>query len=114
MNKKGQALVEFVLVMPIFMILIMSIIDVGNIFIKKYELNNDIELIENMYQNKDTQRIVAYTSNKNIVLEENTNSDLTTIKLKKEIKINAPILNKIIGKKYIIETDKTFYKDNEQ
>ena len=39
MNKKGQALIEFILIMPIFLILIMSLIDVGNIYIKKYELN---------------------------------------------------------------------------
>ena len=40
-NKKGQALVEFVVIMPIFIMLLISIIDLGNIIYKKYHLEYD-------------------------------------------------------------------------
>ncbi|MBR2708597.1 MAG: pilus assembly protein [Bacilli bacterium] len=113
MNKKGQALIEFILIMPVFMVILMSLIDVGNIYMKKNELNNDLQIIETMYQNKDSQNIALYTSNKDITLEENIENDLITLTLKKEVKINAPILTNILGKKYTVETKKTIYKENE-
>jgi len=39
-NNKGQALVEFIIILPIFLLLIISIIDFGNIISKKYSLEN--------------------------------------------------------------------------
>ena len=40
MNRKGQALVEFVLILPIFIMILFSIVDFGMIFNKKNELEN--------------------------------------------------------------------------
>ena len=37
-NNKGQALVEFIIILPIFLLLIISVIDFGNIISKKYFL----------------------------------------------------------------------------
>ena len=37
-NSKGQALVEFIIVLPILLLIIMAIIDFGHIFTKKYSL----------------------------------------------------------------------------
>ena len=36
MNKKGQALVEFILILPVLLLILMAMIDIGNIFLKKY------------------------------------------------------------------------------
>ena len=50
MNRKGQALVEFVLILPIFILMLFAIVDFGMILSKKNELENmqkqntDIEL----------------------------------------------------------------------
>ena len=49
-NKKGQALVEFVVIMPIFIMLLISIIDLGNIIYKKYHLENDLDYIVDLYR----------------------------------------------------------------
>ena len=38
MNKKGQALVEFILILPVLLLIAMAMIDIGNIFLKKYDL----------------------------------------------------------------------------
>lgn len=113
MNKKGQALIEFILIMPVLMIIIMSLIDVGNIFLRKYELNNNLELIEEMYQKETPELIAAYTARENIILEEERDNNLIKIKLKKEVKISAPILTNILGNNYEIETGKSFYKDEQ-
>lgn len=113
MNKKGQALIEFILIMPVFMIILMSLIDIGNIYMKKYELNTSLQTVETMYQNNDAQKIALYTSNNDLTLEENIDNDLITLTLKKQVKINAPILTNILGKKHTIEAKKTFYRENE-
>ena len=53
MNKKGQALVEFILILPVFIFLIFSVYDFGIIFNKKNALENIstdiIELYKNSY-----------------------------------------------------------------
>jgi hypothetical protein len=45
-NCKGQALVEFILIIPVFAFLILGIIDIGNIVINKYNLESGIEYYE--------------------------------------------------------------------
>ena len=51
MNKKGQALVEFILILPVLLLIIIGMIDIGNIFLSKYDLNKDLENVVNLYQN---------------------------------------------------------------
>ncbi len=109
MNKKGQALVEFVLVLPVLLIVIMSLIDVGNIFMNKYELNKDLEVVTTIYQNHDKKELLAYTANENIEFSESLNNHLTVLTLKKDIEINAPILSNILGKKYTVEVSRSIY-----
>ena len=109
MDRKGQALVEFILVLPVLLIILMSLIDVGNIFMNKYELNKDLETIATMCQNGDKKEAMAYAANADIEFTESLNNYLTVLNVKKEININAPILSNIIGKKYVIETSTTIY-----
>ena len=116
MNKKGQALIEFILILPIILLILVYLIDIGNIFIQKYNLNNSLETITELYQNNKLKEAHAYAAKEELNFEETTSNNLTTIKLTKKIKTNAPGLSKILGKNYKIETHKTIYKDtqNEQ
>ena len=41
-NQKAQALIEFVLILPVLIMFLFSIIDFGTIFIRKSELENKI------------------------------------------------------------------------
>ena len=44
-NNRGQALVEFILILPVFLMIILCMIDFGKIFYEKYALQNDLDLI---------------------------------------------------------------------
>ena len=44
LNKKGQALIEFIIILPIFLILVMGIFDFGNIMYQRYKLENSFDL----------------------------------------------------------------------
>ena len=109
-NNKGQALVEFIIVLPILLLIIMAMIDFGNIFIKKYSLENDLDIVYNMYREERYNDINKYVKNKKIVINYKTDNEYITINLSKTVKINTPIINNILGKNYKITTSRTLYE----
>lgn len=114
MNKKGQALVEFILILPVFLMILMSLIDVGNIFLNKYELNKDLEIICELYQNGDKEKMISYVTKENLDFSEKEIDGMNEITIKKTLKINAIGLSNILGKNYIIETSKSIYGDKNE
>ena len=110
-NNKGQALVEFIIILPVFLLLIMSVIDFGNIISKKYSLENDIDIVSDMYQKGKYEEINTYVHNKDIRINYSTNNDLITINLNKNANVISPILNIIFGKTYEINVEKSIYKN---
>ena len=114
MNKKGQALVEFVLILPIFLIIVMTLIDVGNIFLKKYELNKDVDMIATYYQNGEKEKALAYAANEDLSISENHENNMDIITVKKEVEINAPMLSNVLGKKHIITQTKYYIGENNE
>jgi len=109
-NNKGQALVEFVIILPIFLLLIISIVDFGNIITKKYSLENDIDVIANMYKEEKYDDINNYINSKNIKVSYSNEDKLLVINISKDISIISPMLNLIFGKTYEISTEKSIYK----
>ena len=106
MNKKGQALVEFVLILPIFILLVFSFIDIGKIILCKNSLESTINdvafLIKNNADNKEIERYINEDSNYNIKYEV-INSEYTKIVLKTKIDLITPGLNKIFDENIKIE-----------
>ena len=109
-NSRGQALVEFVIVLPILLLIIMAIIDFGNIFTKKYSLENDLDVVSNMYKEEKYDSINSYVKEKNISILYEKEDEFIIINLSKIVKVNTPILNNILGKNYKIETSKIIYE----
>jgi Flp pilus assembly protein TadG len=109
MNKKGQALVEFILILPVLLLIVMAMIDVGNIFLSKYDLNKDLDTVTYLYQNNKANELQTYIQNQKITFNTSQNSDMTKVTVKKSINITAPILSNVLGKNYTIETNKTIY-----
>ena len=110
-NNKGQALVEFIIVLPIFLLLLISVIDFGNIISKKYSLENDIDVVSELYLNEEFDEINTYVKNKDIKINYSNDNSLVTIKLTKNIKIISPMLNIVFGKNYDIDVEKSIYKN---
>ena len=106
MNKKGQALVEFVLILPVFILLVFSFIDIGKIILCKNSLESTINdvalLIKNNVDNKEIERYINEDSNYNIKYEV-INSEYTKIVLKTKIDLITPGLNKIFDENIKIE-----------
>ena len=109
-NNKGQALVEFIIVLPILLLLIMCIIDLGNIFVKKYSIENDMDVIYDMYRANNNTEINNYVKEKELEINYEKDGEFVIINLSKTTKINTPILNNILGHDYKIEVSKTIYE----
>ncbi len=110
MNNKGQALVEFVMILPIFLFLTLGIIDFGNILHQKYQLENDLDTVIDLYQENNQGEITRYTSSKNIIYLQEEEAEFTIIELSKKVKINTPGLNLILKEPYYIKTKRHFYE----
>ena len=61
LNKKGQALIEFVIILPIFLLLVMGVLDFGNILYQKYKLENSVDYITDLYKNKEEEDLAAWS-----------------------------------------------------
>lgn len=101
MNNRGQALIEFVLILPIFVFILFAVIDFGILFSTKTKLENDSSDIINLYTNgKTIEEIKEIYTNDNI--EYTNDSEYAYFTITTNIKIITPGLNRILGNPYEI------------
>lgn len=96
MNNKGQTLVLFVLLLPILLIILCLVFDVGNLLLEKrhiesvikdaikYELNNNDDI--NTSRNRLTNTLTKNIDNIKIKQINITNNKVITISISKEYK----------------------------
>ena len=105
MNRKGQALVEFVLILPLFILMLFAIVDFGFIFNKKSEMENmSVDIINLIGNGKSIDEISKIYSD--VVIDEEYGNDFIKIKLSKEVNIMTPGLNLILGDPYKVEVER--------
>ncbi|MBQ8681943.1 MAG: pilus assembly protein [Bacilli bacterium] len=106
MNRKGQALIEFVLILPVFILILFAIVDFGNIFQSKYELQNQSTDIIRLIQNGTNITEVTQTYSK-LNVEINTyQDDYQKITITKEVALITPLMDKVLGNPYLIEVER--------
>lgn len=110
-DNRGQALVEFIIILPILILIVSCIIDFGNIMYQKYMLANDLDTISDMYLSEDN-KLLSYLNDIEATVSYDIDGSYTNIKLVKEVSVNTIILNNIIGKKISISANKTIYTGN--
>ena len=108
-NGKGQALIEFILILPILLILTIGIFDLFNMQNQKYELSNDLDYVSELYINGKQNEINEYLNNKNIVMDKKIDGTFIEIRLTKKVKLITPLLNKILSNPYEISVKRSVY-----
>lgn len=107
-NNKGQALVEFILILPVILAILLVIIDLGKIFNEKNILENtSIDIIELYKNGKSIDEIK--NKYRDINITTNIDNNYLTLKLKKEIEIITPGLNIVLDNPYPIEVERVVY-----
>ena len=112
MNRKGQALVEFVLILPIFIFLIFIIFDFGMIFNKKSVLLNNTNDIVDLYKNGRTIDEIS-TIYKDVTINIVNEGNYDKITVTDKVKIITPGLNRVFGNPYKIKVERYIPNENE-
>lgn len=106
MNRKGQALVEFVLILPIFILMLFAIVDFGMILSKKNELENISVDVTAMIKNSDNIDDIKNLYPK-VKINISSNDKYTKIIISDDVDIMTPGLNRILGNPYNIKVERT-------
>lgn len=102
MNRRGQALVEFILILPIFLLLLFAIFDFGMIFSNRNRLEDDSFDIINLYSNGvSIDEIRTLYPDINVKISDDDSYD--KIIISNNLKLITPGLGKILGNPYKIE-----------
>ena len=99
MNRKGQALVEFVLIVPILIMILFCMIDFGKILYSRINLESKIDKVISLYEEEKTydeiKKIINKDDKVNIKIT-NKDNEYVEFSLSKEIEIITPGLNAIL------------------
>ena len=106
MNRKGQALVEFVLILPVFIMILFVIVDFGNILNNKSKLENISADVIDMYKNGDSIDSIKNNYKDISISTSKYKNKYTKIVIKKKVNVITPGLNRIIGNKFPIEVER--------
>ncbi|MCI6265696.1 MAG: pilus assembly protein [Erysipelotrichaceae bacterium] len=106
MNKKGQALIEFVLILPIFLMILFVIVDFGNLLYSKNKLQNQSTDIARLIQNGENLQEVSKNYS-NVEIEVTSyQEDYQRIILIEKIDLITPFLDRILGDPYQIKVER--------
>lgn len=110
LTNKGQALVEFVIILPIVLLLVFSIIDIGRVISLKSDLESITSDAVMLYQEGKTPEEINELINVNrkekISISTSLNDNYVTIKSESSIKPITPGLSLIAKKVFNVETSR--------
>lgn len=120
-REDGQAMVEFALILPIFLLILCGIIDFGWLFYNQLSLNNSCRegaryAVVHTDENADTQSIINHIENISSTVFANDGVDITvtysspsdptagdvTVSMQADISFFTPVLSTILGKEKTI------------
>ena len=105
MNNRGQALVEFVLILPVLIFILFAIIDFGVIYSSKSNLENDsADIILLFKDGKSVEEIKKIYSN-NVISISNADNYYRFI-ISTSLDLITPGLNRLLGDPYVINVER--------
>ena len=104
-NSRGQALVEFVLVLPVLLLLIFALIDFGRIIVCKSHLEGVMNEVSNLedneisnYLKKDDDYKITYTVN---------DGEYRKITLTTKLDLITPGLKNVLSNPYVVKVERS-------
>ncbi len=106
MNRKGQALVEFVLILPIFLMILFVIVDFGTIFSSKSKLENDSASIVDMYKNGDSLEEIRDNYKDIDIAVSKYKDKYIKFVITSDVKLITPGLNRVLDNPFEIKIER--------
>lgn len=114
MNKKGQALVEFIIILPVFIFMLLGMIDIGKIMYFNNQIESKMDDVISMYENKNEYDVIKKSIAKdlnNVTLKIKEDEKYIEFSLIKKVDIITPGLNLIFDNPYNINVKRVIYND---
>ena len=108
-KNSGQALVEFVIILPIFLMILFVIIDFSNIYFEKNKLENDTkDIITYIKSGKDIKTIEKKL---NIDIDIKDKNNTKEINISKKVNLITPFSNLVVDDPYEIKTKRVILNE---
>lgn len=108
LNNKGQALIEFVLILPIFLMLLFIIVDFGMIFSAKSSLENTSNDIINLYkESNDINKVKSLYQDYTIELAKD--NEFSKITITDNVNLITPGMNRVLDNPYPVKVERVVY-----
>ncbi len=104
LNRRGQALVEFVLILPVFLMILFVIVDFGTILNSKNRLEGISTDLTRVILNGENDVTSQYSDLEIDVSDYNDHYRKVTIV--KNVKIITPFLDRILGNPYQVKVER--------
>lgn len=114
-NRAGQALVEFVIILPIFIFMILAVIDLGKILYYKNNLESRMDEVITTYESLQDNVLIKEQlklDEENIELEISSDEGYTEFLLTRSLDIITPGLNLVFGNPHNIKTKRVIYDES--
>jgi len=111
-KKKGQALVEFIIILPLFILLILGIIDIGRIMYYKITIEEQMSDVVDYYK---TGKNIAEIKDKfdldSDEVEISLDNEFVNIKITKKVDIITPGIQLVLDNPYAIITKRSILNE---
>lgn len=108
-DKKGQALIEFILIIPFLTIIFLIIFDISNVLFNKYVLQNNIDDIVVIYK-EDKNKVSNYVKSNDIEVEFYIEDEFIKVVGHKDVKIITPLADSLFPNPYTITIERYIYE----
>ena len=106
-NKHGQALIEFVLILPVLLLIIFAFLDFGRIILCKNHLESIMgDVIKLYHEDKDINAYLKKDDDYKITFHIEKN-DYSKIILKTKLDLITPGLNKVLSSPYEVMVERS-------
>ena len=110
MNRKGQALIEFVMILPVFLLILFVVVDFGIILTHKNNLESiSTDIVREIKNGKTIDKLKEEYRDINIKMEDYQN-DYEKVIIVDNVHVNTPGLDRILGNPYKISVERIIPK----
>lgn len=111
MNSKGQTLVEFIIILPVFLIILFYVIDFGRIIYSKNKLENNLNDVVFMLKNDKDTSYITNSLGARVTLNVSNNNSYKTVTLSERIDLIAPGFNLVLNNPYEVVVSRVIYDE---
>ena len=114
-KKRGQALVEFIIILPVLIMLFFGAVDFGRIILRKNELESLTSDVTELYKDGKTyeelEDFLKENNKDNTISVKNKDNEYIEFTLISNVDFVTPGLGKILGDPYQVKVSRVIYYD---